>query len=433
MEESQKERPLGLTLLRLSWRHRKLLALVVGVAVLGSVVVTAPMFIAPRYRAEVVFYPAGANTSAGLLNSDARFGYDRDVDNAMQVLQSSIVRDSLVRKYDLLRHYEIDSTDPKRAFDLIEAYNDNVGVERTRYGSILVAVEDTDPRVAAQMANDMVQLGDRVKADIIRQNLRAAYQNAGHELQLKLGDLARLADSINYLRRQNYEEALRLRGSHYARKQQQVAHLRAALDRVRTEENIYDLGKQYNDVYKTYLTAEAHYLTDSGMVAVMSQRLSEADTALIHRRATLAGARLLTRDLQHQLRRLNRSGAGYNRLMDTYSTEKSVLSGLQGDYEFTLSSFDKEYDNLQLTTLKNKHLGELDLYKALKTKVELALSNLTDHVPVAYVVSPAEVATKPVGPRRLLLAALVGVSAWLLTLLGLLILENRDAIRRALA
>ena len=433
MEESFKERPPGLALLRLGLRYAKLLAAVVGGAVLGTLLFTAPLFITPRYRSEVVFYPAGASTSAGLLGSDIRFGYDRDVDNALQILQSSILRDSLVRKYHLLRHYGIDSADPRHTVDLLETYNDNVGVERTRYGSILGWVEDTDPRVAARMANDMVRIGDRVKAGIIRQNLRGAYQSAARELGLKLSELTGLADSINALKRRNYQQALGLRGRHYARKQQRVEHLRTALDRVRTDENIYDLGKQYNDVYKTYLTAVARYLTDSGMVAELSQRLPATDTALSRHRATLAGARLLTQDLRRKLHRLNRSGAGYNQLLDTYSTEKTVLANLQGDYEFALSTFDKEYDNIELATLKNKHLAELDLYRGLKAKTELALANLTDHVPASYVVSPAEAATKPVAPRRALLAALVGLSAGLLTLLGLLILENRDAIRRALA
>lgn len=433
MEESPKERPLGIELIRLSLRHVKLIAAVVAGAVLGSILFTAPLFMAPQYKSEVVIYPAGASTSTGLLNSDVRFGFDRDVDNAMQVLQSTILRDSLVRKYHLLRHYQIDSTDPKKEFALIEAYTDNVSVERTRYNSILIKVYDTDPHLAAAIADDMVRLGDKVKAEIIRRNLRNAYQTVEREMRLKMGELTQLADSITYLKHQNYQNALNLRSTHYTRKQQEVAHLRNAIDRVRDEGSIYDPDKQYEALYETYMGAVADYLTDSGMVAVMSRRLSDGDTALLRRRAALEGARLLVRDLTGKLTRLNRAGARYNLLMDSYATEKNVLAGLQSDYEFSLSAFEKEYDNLPLATLKSKYLAELDLYKALKARYELALNNLTDQVPASYVISPAAVSTKQVAPRRLLIVALTAVSAYLLTILGLLALENRDAIRRELA
>ncbi len=429
----RRSRPPGIELMRLSWRHGRLLGAVVGVGVLASFLFTAPWLVAPQYRSEVVLYPAGTTTSTGLLNSEVRFGAERDIDNTLQVLQSSILRDSLVRKYDLRRHYAIDSTDPDQEFALIEAYNDNIGVERTRYGSILVAVRDTDPRLAAALANDIVRLGDQVKTTILGRNLRTAYQTVSRELALKRDELTLLADSINHLKRRNYHDALGLRGRHYARKQQQVEALRADLDRVRTAHNIYDLDKQYDVTYEAYMAAVTHYLTDSGMVAVMSQRLSATDTALIRRQAALAGGRILVRDLQLRLRGLNGSGTRYNRLVDSYATEKSVLAGLQGDYEFTLSSFDKEYDNLQLTTLKTKYLAELDLYKSLKARYELALSGLADLGSASYIVSPAEVATRPVAPRRALIAALVGASLYLLTVLALVTFENRDAIRRALA
>lgn len=437
MEENniidRRPRPPGLELIRLSWRHRRLLGAVVAVGVLCSILFTAPWLVAPQYRSEVVLYPAGTTTSTGLLNSEVRFGAERDIDNTLQVLQSSILRDSLVRKYDLRRHYEIDPTDADQEFELIEAYNDNISVERTRYGSILVAVRDTDPRLAAALANDVVRLGDQVKTTILGRNLRTAYQAVARELDLKRAELTRLADSVNSLKRHNYHDALGLRSRHYTRKQQQVEALRADLDRVRIAHNIYDLDKQYGVTYEAYMGAMTHYLTDSGMVAVMSQRLNPTDTALIRRQAALAGGRILVRDIQHRLRGLNGSSSRYNRLTDSYATEKSVLAGLQGDYEFTLSAFDKEYENIQLLTLKAKYLAELDLYKVLKARHEQALSGLADLGSASYIVSPAEVATRPVAPRRAVIAALVGVSLYLLTLLALVAFENRDAIRRALA
>ena len=111
-----------------------------------------------------------------LIERDLRFGSDKEIDEHIQLLRSSIVRDSLINKYKLYHHYRIDTLAPDKRYHLYEKFGDRVKIERTRYNSISISVSDEDPLVAASMANDIVALGDAYKAAIIKEKLLDAYQ-----------------------------------------------------------------------------------------------------------------------------------------------------------------------------------------------------------------------------------------------------------------
>jgi uncharacterized protein involved in exopolysaccharide biosynthesis len=427
-----KEERIGITLLKLTIRNWVLIGLVLIGAAASAYIFTSPFFITPKYKAEAVLYPPSANTSTELINSDMRFGSDRDIDNAMQVLQSSLLRDSIIKKYDLVRRYEIDTTDPNHDYLLQEEYSENIGIERTRYGSIAVRVYDKDPGIAAAMANDIVAMGDIVKAEAIRRNLKNAFQSVEHELAQKTAQVVSMADSINYIKHKNSEDALNQLNQHFVSKKQTVDELRNSIDKVRNQEGIYDLNEQFNTTYTAYLEANTSYVVDSGMVAVMSKYYDDKDTALVKRKAQMEGAKSLAQSLKAKLVSLNKKGSLYNGLQDRYNFEKSVLSDVQGDYEISRSTFEKEYSNVALTTLKSRYEAELTILNNLRTKYELALSNLTDLIPSSYLVSPATPSTKKVYPQRMLITLLVSISAYLLTIVFLFAAHNKEAIFSAL-
>ena len=427
-----KEEKIGIVLVRLTVKHWLLILLVLIGTGTAAFIITSPAFMPPKYSAEAILYPPSTNTSTGLINSDMRFGSERDIDNALQVLQSTPLRDSIAKKYNLLQRYEIDTGNTHKNYLLNEEFNSNVIVERTRYGSIAVRVYDREPEFAAAMANDIVAMGDIVKAETIKKNLRNAFTSVERELRSKTAQVMAMADSINYLRQKNSREALGQLNQHFVSKKQTVDQLRNSLDKVRNQEGIYNLDQQFDATYTAYLEANNAYTIDSGMVAVMSKYYDEKDTTLVRRKARMEGAKSLAQGLKAKLVSLNRQGALYNSIQDRYNFEKSVLSDVQGDYEISRSTFDKEYNDIALTTLKTKYEADLSILNDLKTKYELALSNLTDIVPSSYLVSPATPSTKKVYPQRLLILILSCVSAYLVTITLLFAAKNREAIYSAI-
>jgi hypothetical protein len=59
---------------------------------------------------------------------------------------------------------------------LNEEYNDHFSFTRTKFGSIQIDVLDKDPELAAKMANDIVDLIDTVKNEMIRERTKPAFE-----------------------------------------------------------------------------------------------------------------------------------------------------------------------------------------------------------------------------------------------------------------
>jgi len=415
---NKEDRPIGIELIRIALRHKKTIGLLVGIAVLSSIIFTSPFFLKPQFKAETTIFPTAANTSINLLNSDMRFGSETEINNEIQILHSNILRDSLIKKFDLFRHYNIDTTSPDKIYYFNKKFNSNVKTDQTRYNSIEVSVYDEDPAFAQKIANEIVTMGDRVKSGIIKKNLKNAYDLISEELNSKTKEISELGDTINRLRHQNYDDAIGLKSNHFNSTKNTVDDLRNALAKIRTDEGVYNTENQFNSIYKSYLKANAVYLTDSGMLAIMKKHLKENDTAMVKKEAEYEGSRILVGQLRAQLAKLSRTDNKYNTLFDNYNYEKGILGELKSQYEIEASTFEKEYPNLRLETLKSKYTAELQLYNNIKARYELALSNLTDQVPSAYVVSPADIPTRKVSPQRLLITVVTAISVFALSVLA---------------
>lgn len=200
-------------LLRLIFKKRFFILFVTGFGILTAVICSAPFIIPPRFSSEVILYPPATNSNRMLIERDLRFGSDKEIDEHIQLLRSSIVRDTLISKYDLYKHYRIDTLAQDKRYHLYEKFSDRVKIERTRYNSISVSVSDEDPLIAASMANDIVAVGDAYKATIIKAKLQEAYKVLFGSIQDLSRQLDKSASGINLA----YNKAVVSGGSFYKR------------------------------------------------------------------------------------------------------------------------------------------------------------------------------------------------------------------------
>ena len=104
------------------------------------------------------------------------FGEEEQSEQLVQILQSSRIRDKIVSEFKLLKHYDISENDVNKHFKLSQAYDGHFAFTRTRYGSIRIDVLDEDPKLAAAMANKIVDLIDTVKNDMIAERTIPAFE-----------------------------------------------------------------------------------------------------------------------------------------------------------------------------------------------------------------------------------------------------------------
>jgi LPS O-antigen subunit length determinant protein (WzzB/FepE family) len=171
------------------WQNKKPLLIFAGAAFVISVIIS--FLITPLYLSSAIVFPAASgnvsfseqrNVKAAAMD----FGEEEQAEQLVQILQSARIKERIVKKYNLFEHYNIDPKESNRNYKLTQEYNDHISFTRTRYGSIQIDVLDKDPKQAAKIANDIVDLIDIVKNEMINERTKPAFEiNKRKLIQLK--------------------------------------------------------------------------------------------------------------------------------------------------------------------------------------------------------------------------------------------------------
>jgi capsular polysaccharide biosynthesis protein len=166
-------------LMQFIWINRKKLMLFTfSAAVLSGVIA---FLMTPLYLSTAIVFPAATSSVSFSEQRNAKaaamdFGEEEQTEQLVQILQSSRIRDKIVQQFNLMAHYEIAASDVNKNYKLTKAYDGHFSFGRTRYGSIKIEVLDEDPKLAALMANKIVDLIDTVKNDMISERTIPAFE-----------------------------------------------------------------------------------------------------------------------------------------------------------------------------------------------------------------------------------------------------------------
>lgn len=174
--ELEKERQ---NLLIYIWKKRKILVMVSGIA--GVVGLIVSLMMTPIFRSTAIVFPAATSTVSFSEQRNAKaaamdFGEEEQAEQLVQILSSSRIRDKIIQEFDLMKHYNIDENDANKYYKLVKTYNENFLYVRTRYGSIQIDVLDRDAKLAADMANKIVDLIDTVKNNMVAERTWPAFE-----------------------------------------------------------------------------------------------------------------------------------------------------------------------------------------------------------------------------------------------------------------
>ena len=191
MEETL-DKALNQNIIQFIWQRRKLIGILTSIGAIASLIIS--FFITPLYLSTAVVFPAATSTVSFSEQRNAKassmdFGEEEQAEQLVQILQSSKIRDKIVHQFDLMNHYEIKPTDPNKNYRLGIAYSDHISFTRTRYGSIQIDVLDKDPKLAANIANKIVDLIDTVKNEMVKERTLPAYEINKRKKDLIMEDL----------------------------------------------------------------------------------------------------------------------------------------------------------------------------------------------------------------------------------------------------
>ena len=186
----------------LLYRWRKKIIMVSFVAAVIAAVVS--LFIPNKYESEVILFPTmNLSTGKALLNEYNDFleiGEEEELEHMMQILQSNEIINRVVDKFNLVNHYEIDTSNEKYYMDLMKKYQANIESKITKYSSIRISVMDKHPQMAADIANEIASLIDTVMNNLQKNMAQQGYQSLINDRDYVLSEIKVLEDSIAEIR-----------------------------------------------------------------------------------------------------------------------------------------------------------------------------------------------------------------------------------------
>ena len=148
-------------------------------------IATSPIIIKPLYKSESIIYAPLTLLSQHNEQLGIGFGTSAEIDAFIQILQSIRVMDSLNIRFGLYDRFGLDQNSADERSQYYQKMRSRMKIEKTRYGSISVAVKDHDSNIAADLANGIVDLGDIIKENILSENRLISFSIAKESYEKK--------------------------------------------------------------------------------------------------------------------------------------------------------------------------------------------------------------------------------------------------------
>jgi tyrosine-protein kinase Etk/Wzc len=187
----------------LKWKkHLAIISLSAGVL---AYLVT--LMLKPEYRSKAVFYPGTVNSISYALFYSLKeraqdalaYGDEEYVEQYMQLAKSSKLREKIAADFGLMAHYDIDESDPKKYSKLEKKMDKYIRVNRTSYNSVEVIVDDTDPELAARLANAVMYNTDSLKKQSQKMVATQAFQIIKEQYEAKMATIDSLSNRFKQL------------------------------------------------------------------------------------------------------------------------------------------------------------------------------------------------------------------------------------------
>jgi hypothetical protein len=178
---------LNIKLLKLITKWRVHLIILVALAIVLSILFSSPWFIKPMYKSSTVLYPSNL----------IPYSSETPTELMLQIFRSDDIQDSLIEKFDLASHYDIDKNDEYYHTRVIKEFESNVDIRKTEYESVVIEILDADPKIACNMVKEMVNLFNKKARKMQREKSDEVLKIATDQLNNKQLQIDTLQKKLN--------------------------------------------------------------------------------------------------------------------------------------------------------------------------------------------------------------------------------------------
>jgi hypothetical protein len=213
-------------LLRLVQRYKFHLTIIVLSAAILAAIFSGPAFITPLFKSHAVVYPANIDS----------YSDESETEQMLQIMGSQDIVDSVIQKFNLAKHYEIDRDYKYFRTTLLDEYHQNVSINKTPYEGVMIEVQDKNPDTAAMMVQAILDFYDK---------------------------------KVAYLHKSKYKEVMDMYRTQLEEKRATLDSLKQIMYELGTEYGIIEYSYQSQEIMKGYLKT----LTGQGADRVNSKEV----------------------------------------------------------------------------------------------------------------------------------------------------------------
>jgi uncharacterized protein involved in exopolysaccharide biosynthesis len=168
---------------------KKLALIAVASALVGYGVT---FFIKPLYKSYAVVYPVNMSPSSE----------ESSTEQLLQWFNSEEVKSSVAAKFDLYNHYDINPNGEKHDTYFNLRYKELVSINSTLYESIEISVKDTDPKLAKEIVNGIIEATNELIMSVRKERLKEYIENNEKEMAISGRKIDSLKFMINSIRKE---------------------------------------------------------------------------------------------------------------------------------------------------------------------------------------------------------------------------------------
>ena len=200
----------SINLLKLVEKWRYHLVIIVAAAAILAAIFSGPAFITPLFKSHAVVYPANVDS----------YSDESETEQMLQIMGSQDIVDSIIEKFDLPAHYEIDRDYKYFKTALLYEYHQNVSINKTPYEGVMIEVQDKDPDTAAYMVKSILDFYNK---------------------------------KVAYLHKSKYKEVIDMYEFQLAAKRDILDSLKNIMYELGTEYGLIEYGYQSQEIMRGYL------------------------------------------------------------------------------------------------------------------------------------------------------------------------------------
>lgn len=165
-------------------KWKKQLIVVVVAAILLSSLFSSPLFITPLYKSSCTLYPSNISP----------YSDESETEQSVQIFQSRDIRDSLVKNFNLARHWGIDSGYQHFESTLVWEYSQKVHVSKTPFEAVEIEILDHDPVMARDLILGMLDAYNKKIREMHRSKFGEVVKNYSYIMGIRKHYLDSLRD-----------------------------------------------------------------------------------------------------------------------------------------------------------------------------------------------------------------------------------------------